>query len=578
MRRKSKSSPARQTRKQRRRFGVEATMMRKMDEAAKYEKGSKMLQETQTSLDSGAADARQRYDQVLKSCKRQADALHIDVRHAAVSRARNLNKQVFFLETTKDNLRRYHSALESDAREMKHEIDELRLTSGRMDSIFEKIKVEIEEVQADTNSIYDAANIIQSEHNKVLRQKQRVERDDELRSLEHEQALQVCYDIIAEEQKNAEEAKRRTHLEILAERQAHRRGKVAEPLQGLQRKATLGKLSDEEEKLMRERMKKLENEMQKLRPESPSKEHPIKPGSLIGRPHAEVQRFHDRFTKMHILAKIRDEQPGLDHKQQLNTLKRSHFEEVNVNALDTDTIIKMWNKYEKECFALVKSVQDINTEVRESEAETKLVKARLRMMKKTADSTSENAAIQKTQRKRDELEVVKMAHLHAQKSVSALKDELSHICKAVDNALTSTSTRGGEDSVDTVRSFNLSKYMGVLEARAIDIVDAYMIYKSMYEDESYQEHIQKQLLQGATVAPLRRHRRYTILTGPSVQNQRLASGSNENATLTSLLRQSPLKKYSGDISAGITEALANTHIVQDRPLSITETRKLFEKT
>jgi hypothetical protein len=586
MRRKassSRSSSSSSSKTKRRRGGLEATMMHKMDEAAKYEKSSKLLTETHGSLDSGVADARRRYDRVLESCKQQAETLHIDVRHAAVSRTRNLNKQVFFLETTKDNLRRHHSALESDASEMKHEIDELRLTSGRLDKIFDVIKAEMEQAQAETSAVYDAANGVQSEHNKVVRQIERIKRDDELRAFEHEKSLQICYEIVAEEKRNAEEAQRRTHLAILAERQAHRRGKDKQPTT-MERKATLGKLSDDEEAKMRERMRKLENEMQKLRPDSPTREAPSNPAKLVGRPQADIQRFQERLTRLHILAKIRHEQPGLEHTQQLNAAKRSHFEDIDPGALDIETIVKVWKKNEKECFDLVKSVQEINTEIRESEAETKLIKARLRTMEKTASSTSENTAMQKIQRKKDELEAVKMTQLHAQKAVNALKDENGHICKAVDNALTSTSTRGGDTSVDVVRSFNLGQFMGVLEARALDIIGAYMIYKSMYEDEDYQSHIQKQLLQGSPILPLQRHRRYRIPTGPAVQSRRRAvgllssSGSSsaiDSAPLSLLLRSSPLKKYGGDLSAGISEAIAHAHVAQDRPLSVAETRRLF---
>ena len=555
-------------------------MMRKMDEAAKYEKGCKALTETHDSLDSGVADARRRYDQVLDSCKRQAEALHIDVRHAAVSRERNLQKDLYFLETAKDNLRRYHSALESDARKMKHEIDELRLTSGRLDEIFEAVKAEMEQAQAKTSAIYEAANLLQSERNKVMRQIQRLKSDDELRALEHDKTVQICCDIVAEEKKNAEEAQRRTHLAILAERQAHRRGKEKQP-STLERKATLGKLSDDEEAAMRERMRKLENEMQKLRPDSPARDHPNNPGKLVGRPHADIQRFEDRLQRLHVLAKIRHEQPGLEHKQQLNAAKRSHFEEVDPGTMDVSTIIKVWKSSEIECFNLVKSVQEINAEIRESEAETKLIKARLRTMKKTSHATSENTAMQKIQRKKDELESIKLTQLNTQKAANLLKDENAHICKAVDNALTSTSTRGGDAGVDVVRGFNLGKYMGVLEARALDIISAYMIYKTMYEDESFQSHIQKQTLQGAPVVPLPKHRRYRVPTGPNVQNRRRAVGllSNsllETAPLSSLLRSSPLKKYGGDLATGIAEAIVHVNLgSHDRPLSVTETRSLF---
>lgn len=549
-------------------------MMSMMNEAAKYEKGSKFLQEKIDRLGMGSSNATNRYNRVLDLCKKEAEKLHVDVRHASASRTKVLEKQVHFLETTMDNLRRYNSALDLAAREMKQEIDELRLQSGRMDSIFDIVKAEIQDAEKATSSFYDSANIVQTERSKILRQIQRVMREDQRLRIDHAKSIKACDAIVEEERKNAAEAQRQTHLAILAERQAHRRGHHNSGLdRKLQRKATLGRLSDEEEEKMRERMNKLEHDMRTLREGGNRSDNSA--GGLANRPAGEIQKFHERITKLHLLAKIRKEHPGLEHKQQLNTLKRCYFEDIEPESLDIETIIMAWKKSEKECFELVKNVQELNADIRESEAETKLIKARIRTMENALSSSSQNRAMEKTRSKRVELDGFKQKQLAAKDAAIKLKDEISHICKAVDNALSSTSTRGGDIDVDVVRPFNLLKYMGVLEARAIDIIGAYMIFKSMCEDTEFQSKIQKQVMQGSPVVPLLKHRKYRLPTGPRVPGRRHNGLISEDAPMSALLRSSPLKKYNGDLAAGITKAVANVHVIQDRPLTISETRGLF---
>ena len=204
----------------------EKTMMSRIDMQASFEKSAKIQLDRNSHISLQNTNVAQKAKKYLNSNKKEAEKLHIDVRGASDQQSQRLQKRIVVLETLRYKLRNECSGSSNDNKARRAMIDELRLSQGQLDGVFDQMKSEIDQTQKQLKDLFDKANTTFEDRAKTLRsiKTHRQQEIDELKV--HDDSICKYNDMIQEGAERAKENERKTHLAMLKERKERREAKM----------------------------------------------------------------------------------------------------------------------------------------------------------------------------------------------------------------------------------------------------------------------------------------------------------------------------------------------------------------
>ena len=209
---------------------AEKKLMLRIDTAANLEKASKLQSNRGVDLTGANLNASRRSQQFLNSNKKFAASIHVDCRGAATQQSNRLNKRVSRLETMQYKLRNKASGSEDNNKRRKFMINELRLERQKLDSIFDTIKSEIVHCQNGLKDLFTTANQTFEARAVVVKEIKLLHRQERADINDHNEAVDVCNQIIENEVLRAKANESKAHKEMLEEKKARSMGRESEAL------------------------------------------------------------------------------------------------------------------------------------------------------------------------------------------------------------------------------------------------------------------------------------------------------------------------------------------------------------
>ena len=545
---------------------AEKKLMLRIDTAANLEKASKLQSNRGVDLTGANLNASRRSQQFLNSNKKFAASIHVDCRGAATQQSNRLNKRVSRLETMQYKLRNKDSGSEDNNKRRKFMINELRLERQKLDSIFDTIKSEIVHCQNGLKDLFTTANQTFEARAVVVKEIKLLHRQERADINDHNEAVDVCNQIIENEVLRAKANESKAHKEMLEEKKARRaakqranntfsdkkKSKNNNNNSDLEASYNRGALSDEQERNMKERIANLEAEHS-----AEAKGLPGPRGDQMSTAAKKEQVLatlhHLRHARRNLLLNARQAAQHTDRT--VNTMSNEEHNNIMEDKNTVPDIITAWQENEKVVFDLVSEVQEINDEINEAEAEVELLKRKTKRLQFNA-SNQDTTKIQKTKDKRKELEVIEKKRYKSKQQCDKLKNDIDALCHGVENILVSTNLQSGSsDNEQTVKPFSLTKFAGVMEQRAIEICSAFRVWQEMTKDQSFMNNAK---FSSTVLPPLPSHKKYKTLHGP-------------NKRKTGYTYSSPLRGNASHTSS----RLSTLEAVSDTPLTVKEMRLLF---
>jgi len=232
---------------------------------------------------------------------------------------------------------------------------------------------------------------------------------------------------------------------------------------------------------------------------------------------------------------------------------------------------------EHELFELVSQVQEINDEISLADVEMKALKTNSLTLQHSLSNVN-TVDMLSAREKRRELAAIVEKRDASKNECRVLKDSIDSLCQSVESMLANTSRTPLELQSLAVRPFNLTKYCGVMEKRAINIMGAYRVWEEMMSDEQFVLATQKS---ATSLPPLARHKKYKERWGPLYPHQSnharkkrgslLTTTTSGNGGSSSGVGARAIRHTTLDIMSSQTDSI----VERDRPLSLMETRKLI---
>ena len=461
------------------------------------------------------------------------------------------------LETKRQKLRIKESDATYDQELLKHTIEELRLDQLKFGSIFETIKSEIVETQNNLAEVFDDANQTFEDRSKILKQINTLLEEEGSDSRKHDKAMDMFNSIIEEERIRARNNEKNTHLAILKERKERRaakqranntyKDKRKDHAGDLEKSYNRGKLSDEQEKNIRNSIAKLETEIN-TSPRSPeAKEHDEGSKERI-----LATLHHLRHARRVMLLNSRQAAQHTDRT--VATMLRVDFNSLIDNKKTVIHIVQSWKDNEKHIFNLVNDVSSLIDEILLQEGHVEGLKRKTKKMQQRLLNVDGEKLV-KIKKKRRELLGIQKSRDTSKLESDTLKNGIDALCQGVENMLISTNIANvSSDAVQTVKPFSLIKFSGKMEKRALAIISAFRIWQEMTNDEVF---MQSARFSPSTLPPLKKHFKFKTLHGPSTRKR---AGSQRTTTP---LKGAPL--------------IARLNQDSDVPVSVKEMRMLFSK-
>ena len=186
-------------------------LVRKIEMAALFEKASCVQSERNTDLDSASLDASHRSKKILLSNKHHATAIHVDVRGAATQQTNRLMKRIAILETHRLKLRRNESGQLMDSKELRFNINELRLSRIHLDQVFDTIKKEIEALNELVQHKFDTANTTYDHNLKTIQRIDALHVQEQIEIKQHQDCMDQFDAITQQSVDKAKENEKKVH-------------------------------------------------------------------------------------------------------------------------------------------------------------------------------------------------------------------------------------------------------------------------------------------------------------------------------------------------------------------------------
>ena len=224
-------------------------------------------------------------------------------------------------------------------------------------------------------------------------------------------------------------------------------------------------------------------------------------------------------------------------------------------------------------------VQEINDEISLADVEMKALKTNSLTLQHSLSNVN-TVDMLSAREKRRELAAIVEKRDASKNECKVLKDSIDSLCQTVESMLANTSRTPLELQSLAVRPFNLTKYCGVMEKRAINIMGAYRVWEEMMSDEQFVLATQKS---ATCLPPLGRHKKYKARWGPLFPHQSNHARKKRGSLLTTTASGNGGNGGSGGVGArairhttlDIMSSQTDSVVERDRPLTLMETRKLI---
>lgn len=302
----------------------------------------------------------------------------------------------------------------------------------------ENIKQEIEEVNQQITDTFVIANKSYSKQVKTRKAIDQLLQEEREEKIMHLNNIEKFDNIVRQTIQNAKKAEKKIHKDMLEEKKERRlakqranntfsRSKHDEPTEKKSRKQTYsrGDLSDDQERLIREKVANLEDEVKKAAAiysaaQGNSEKVKLSQEKTLATLHTL------RHARQQLQLSSRQVQQHTERK--ISTISTDELEIIMNDKHTVPKIISAWKSNEKNIFGLVKQVQEMNDQILSVSTETRWLNSKtveLQSSSASQDSLKNDMAL----RRRNDLMEVKDKNTLVLKETNVLKNEIDQLCK-----------------------------------------------------------------------------------------------------------------------------------------------------
>ena len=302
----------------------------------------------------------------------------------------------------------------------------------------ENIKQEIEEVNQQITDTFVIANKSYSKQVKTRKAISLLLQEEREEKILHLNNIEKFDNIVRQTIQNAKEAEKKVHKDMLEEKKERRlakqranntfsRSKNDEPTEKKSREQTYsrGDLSDDQERLIREKVANLEDEVKKAAAiysaaQGNSEKVKLSQEKTLATLHTL------RHARQQLQLSSRQVQQHTERK--IRTISTDELEIIMNDKHTVSKIISAWKSNEKNIFGLVKQVQEMNDQILSVSTETRWLNSKTVGLQ-SSNASQDSLKNDMTLRKRYDLKEVEDKNTLALKQTNVLKNEIDQLCK-----------------------------------------------------------------------------------------------------------------------------------------------------